>query len=428
MKHFLLISTVVFFTATHFSQAVIAQTVELRFSWWGGDLRHKPLLEVIKLFESKNPSINIKPEYMGFSGYAERLTTQFSGGNEPDIMQINWAWISTMYSKKGDGFYDLYRLKQYIKLDEWPKAMLAQCVHNGKLNALPASFTARLFLWQKTTFDKAGLPLPKTWDDLFKAGKVFQEKLGKDYYPMDGINYDVILMTHAYMFQKTGKQWIDPNKPQVAFTKSEALEWIAVYKKMTETKAVIPNATRMSISGPEAPTELQQPWIKGEWAGNLAWDTTFKTRLSTLPSTTVCDVGDFLTLKGAKKSGLFGRTTQLFAVKKNCKDPVAAVRFINFMLTSPESVKILGTALGTLITKTGYETTVRENKIDSLSRKGFDQIRKMKIDDPSPYFEHAKIQELVRAIFEEISFGKTTDEKAAERLTTETNKVLLTIQ
>jgi oligogalacturonide transport system substrate-binding protein len=428
MKRLLLRTAFTAFTALLFAGSAFAENTELRFSWWGNDSRHKPLIEVSRMFEAANPGVKIKCEYMGWGGYAERLTTQISGNNEPDIMQINWAWISTMYSKKGDGFYDLNKMKKYIKLDEWPKDMIAQCQQNGKLNALPASFTARIYLWQKSTFDRAGISIPKTWDDLFSAGKVFQSKLGKDYYPVDGNLYDVILMSHAYLMQKTGKQWIDPKKPVVAISKAEALDWIAFYQKLSAANAVVPHKTRLSIAGPEAPTEQQQDWVTGKWAGNFTWDSTFKARISSLPKTTKVDTGDFLTMKGAKSSGLFGRTTQLYAVKKNTKHPEIAARFINYMLTSPEATKVLGTTLGTFVTKTGYETTIKEGKLDSLSKKGFDLIRKMKVDAPSPYFEHARIQELIRAIFEEVSLGKTTPEKAADRIINETNKVLKSIQ
>jgi hypothetical protein len=34
------------------AQAVMAaESTTLRFSWWGGDARHKPTLDAIKLFE-----------------------------------------------------------------------------------------------------------------------------------------------------------------------------------------------------------------------------------------------------------------------------------------------------------------------------------------------------------------------------------------
>jgi oligogalacturonide transport system substrate-binding protein len=80
-----------------------SNTKVLRFSWWGGSGRHEATLKALRLFEEKNPGVKIKAEYMGFNGYLERLTTQIAGGAEPDVMQINWAWLS-MFSKRGNGF------------------------------------------------------------------------------------------------------------------------------------------------------------------------------------------------------------------------------------------------------------------------------------------------------------------------------------
>jgi oligogalacturonide transport system substrate-binding protein len=409
------------------AQALMAaEPVTLRFSWWGGDSRHKPTLDAMKLFEAANPGVTIKGEYMGFNGYPERLTTQISGANEPDIMQVNWAWISTMFSKKGDGFYDLNKAKDVIKLSEFGTS-LQTGMWKGKLNAIPVSFTARTYLWQKSVFDKAGLAIPKTWDDLFAAGKVMETKLGKDYYPIDGNLYDVILMAHAYIYQKTGKPWLDPNTPKVALNKAECLEFVQFYKKLADTRAVTPLQLRISTSGPEAPTEQQQAWVKGEWAGNFTWDSTFKTRMSSLPKTTVVTVGDFLTVKGAKNSGFFGRPSLMFAVSKNSKNPRIAAKFINFMLTDPAAVKVLGDSRGIPLAKSAFELLDKENKFTALDKIAYNQFKKAKIDAPSAFFEHAKIQALVREIFEQVSMGKITDAQAVERLTTETNKVLGTI-
>ncbi|MBP0587737.1 hypothetical protein, partial [Mycobacterium tuberculosis] len=58
---------------------VFAQDKTIRFAWWGGDDRHEPTLKVIQMFEAANPGIKIKGEYAGWTGYQERLTTQFAG-------------------------------------------------------------------------------------------------------------------------------------------------------------------------------------------------------------------------------------------------------------------------------------------------------------------------------------------------------------
>src|SRR5690625_1099111 len=61
--------------------------IELRMAWWGGQERHDLTLEVIELYEEQNDHIKIIPEYSGIDGYFDKLTTQFGGGNAPDIIQ-----------------------------------------------------------------------------------------------------------------------------------------------------------------------------------------------------------------------------------------------------------------------------------------------------------------------------------------------------
>ena len=90
----------------------------LRFAWWGGSARHAATLKAIALFEQRNPGLKVKAEYMGFNGYLERLTTQVAGGSEPDVMQINWAWLA-MFSKRGTGVTDLDTYQGLLSLDQF---------------------------------------------------------------------------------------------------------------------------------------------------------------------------------------------------------------------------------------------------------------------------------------------------------------------
>ena len=83
------------------SSASTGAPTVLRFAWWGGASRHAATLKALALFEQRNPGLRVKAEYMGFNGYLERLTTQIAGRAEPDLMQINWAWLST-FSKTGE--------------------------------------------------------------------------------------------------------------------------------------------------------------------------------------------------------------------------------------------------------------------------------------------------------------------------------------
>lgn len=410
------------------AQGANAANTTLRFSWWGGGERHEATLKAIKAFEAKNPGVTIKGEYGGFDGYADKLSVQLSGKTEPDIMQVDWAWV-TQFSKDGNGFYDM-RTPGIVKLDDFVGESWKTGLVNGKLNGLPASYTARVFLWNKTVWDKAGLPLPKTWDDLFAAGKVFEQKLGKDYYPLDGHLNDTLMLAQAYMQQKTGKPWLYPIQPKVAYTQAEALEWVQFYKRLVAEHVVMPLPLRLSSGGgnPETPTEQMPDWVSGKISGIYQWDSTLKTRLTTPPKTTEFDIGDFLTQPNAKNSGYVGRPAQMIVVSKNSKNPEMAVKFVNWMLNSPEAAEILGTVRGVSMSKPYREVLFKANKFTPLEVKAMKQIERAKIDVPSPLAEYSRTQAWVREVFEKAVYGKITDQEAAKMLVDDTNVMLRRIK
>jgi len=68
--------------------SLAADATTMRLSWWGSDDRHQKTLALIKLFESKHPGLTITPEYGGFVGFQDKLSTEFAGGNAPDVMQV----------------------------------------------------------------------------------------------------------------------------------------------------------------------------------------------------------------------------------------------------------------------------------------------------------------------------------------------------
>ena len=150
--------------------------VVLRFSWWGGDTRHKATLDAIKLFEEKNPGLKIKAEYSGWDGHFEKLSTQITGNTAPDIMQTDWNWLY-IFSKNGDGFYDLNELKDDFDLSNYDEQALSYTTINGKINAIPVGMNGMAFYYNKTLYDKVGLPLPKTVDDLKIAAKLSSSHL-----------------------------------------------------------------------------------------------------------------------------------------------------------------------------------------------------------------------------------------------------------
>lgn len=255
-----------------------AEARELRFSRWGGDERHKATFDIINKFQEADPGVTIKGELAANAGYLERLTTRYAGGSEPDIIQMDWSYL-WVFSKRGDGFVDLNTLKNVIKLDAFNKTDLASTTINGKLNALPHGFTARLMVHNSDPWKKAGIEYPKTWDELRAAA--FQSRLGPDYYPLDNNRLDWLLLTHMWATQKFGTTFIGATEPKIKHTREQLVEWMTMLKTPPAQTVSVPLPARVSIGGTaEKESQEIQQWVSGRWGGNYTWDSVTPPRAS----------------------------------------------------------------------------------------------------------------------------------------------------
>lgn len=396
-----------------------AEPVVLRFSWWGASDRHEVTQKALRLFEQRHPGVRIRAEASAFDQYEDRLAGQLQAGAEPDVMQINWSWISS-YSPRGEGFGDLYRQRGLLRLDEFTGESFKSGLSFGKLNGLPASYTAYVFLWQKTTFDRAGIPLPRTWEQLFLAAQIMREKLGADYYLLDGDPRASYMLSHAYIQQKTGKPYIYSNQPRIGLTHQELLDWVRFHRRLHVEHVIVPHAHRQRLPG--RALQQQPEWVAGRWAGTYTYDSTLRARTSTLPKATEVEVGDFLSMSGAKNSGMFGRPAMMLAVSRHSKYPEQASRLVNFLLTDADAARLLGNTRGIPLANTAYQVVVPQ--LQPYERKAFEQIRAARINYPSPYQEHQAIHALLSDVFVRVGRQQISDDEAAMRLLDEGNRLL----
>ncbi|MCD8138621.1 MAG: ABC transporter substrate-binding protein [Planctomycetaceae bacterium] len=405
----------VFFCCLMSIANVHAGETEIRFSWWGGGERHEATLTSVRQFEAANPDIRVKAEYMGWNGYLERMTTQIGSGSEADLLQLNWAWLA-LFSKNGDGLVDLRTYADELHLDQFDEKWLESCIIGGKLNAIPASFTTRYFLWNKTTWDRAGLPLPKTWDDLLAAGPVFKEKLGPDYFPLDVELTSIGNLLASYIFQKTGKMIIDPASGEIGLETAELRDCIDFYRRLVESGAMTSLSHRASHTGDvETQTYEQNDYITGKWAGAYCWDSNITLMLSTPEKDFEFVLGAFPTQEGAKNSGRIGRPSQVFSISPNSRNPAAAARLLGYLLTSPESAVTLGMTRGVLLSRPSFAALKEHNLISPVNLEALDQIADTDVHTPSPYFEDPRMIKVLNDVLEQVSYGKlNADEATAE--------------
>ncbi|QIN81553.1 extracellular solute-binding protein [Rubrobacter tropicus] len=134
---------------------------QMRMTWWGSTVRHERTREALKLFEKNNSGVKITPEPIGdFDEYWNKLATQASGGNAPDVIQTDYRYL-TEYAGRGV----LMELDEYIpdeiNLQNFDRGQIENGQIDGKTYALSFGDNAQIVAYDVARFEDAGME-PRT--------------------------------------------------------------------------------------------------------------------------------------------------------------------------------------------------------------------------------------------------------------------------
>ena len=395
--------------------------IVLRFLWWGSDSRHKATLDAIKLFEEKNPGIKIKAEYGGTDGYFQKLSTQLTGNTAPDIMQVDYIWLFN-FSKNGDGFYDINQLKDEFNLANYTEEDLSYTTINGKLNTIPVGMNGRAFFFNKSLYERAGVEIPKTFDELLASDKILKQKIGPNAKSLDIVTSDsgAMFFVEYYVEQKFGKTLIGTDN-KVGVTKEELTEAFKFYKMLADSGAVISAKDRAGAGN--YPDDQNPLWINGELGGVLNWNTMIGSYGDMLKKGDEMIAGDFLTGIGDHKSAYL-KVNMTLAINKNTKHPKEAAKFLNFLLSDPEAAKVLGIVRGIPLNKSAYAELEKEGLTKGPVAEGLEKALAFAGPKKSPYIEDERMRQLGLVVTQKLDYNEITPEQAGEQMYTEMVKLL----
>lgn len=390
----------------------MAQAEDLRMSWWGGDSRHEATQAALKICGEKYGH-TISPEFTGFDGHFERLATQIAGGTEPDIMQVNWPWLP-IFSNDGSRFADLSELSEIIDLSNWSADQLASGTMNGKLNGLPVSTTARLFAFNTTAWERAGLPLPTTWDELVAAGPVFRDKLGPDHFPFEASHLDATLIVLLYGTQMTGRSLIDATTNKVAWSAEELTTAIEFYQKLVDNH-VVPSQEAVAAAG-NVPLEENANWTEGRLGGTYQWDTTYEKIGTPMAEGEKLVYTGMLSLDDQKTQGIYRKPSMVFAISANTKYPEAAAQILNCLMNEETGVTALGSTRGIPASTAARELLMAGGKIETVQIEAQNRVLEGEGPTISPFLEHPDVRSVMIDALEMFAYGKIDAATAAEEM------------
>ena len=374
--------------------------VTLTMSWWGGESRHNAYQEALKAFSAEHSNITVNPTFAAWSGWEDTMSTKFAGGVAEDVCQINWNWLYN-YSKNGQTFIDLTSTTEFLDLSQWDDAQLAACNVANSQQCVPISMTGRIFYWNMTTFNKAGITeVPKTEEDLFAAGKAFQEKLGDDYYPMHLGAYDRMILMVFYLESKYGKDWADPTTSTLNYTADEIAEGIDFIKSLVDGHVIMPLPTYYGANGDGA-THQSNEWITGKIAGIFEWDSAASKYQDALdeenkPGFTVGEE-----IKFGDYNGGFSKVSMGMAITKTCQHPAEAATLIEY-LWNGDGAAIMGSECGVPASKAGLAAAQAAGAVKELVAEANSKVMAFVSCQLDPLFEASDLKATGTGVYQEV--------------------------
>ena len=374
--------------------------VTLTMSWWGGESRHNAYQEALKAFSAEHTTITVNPTFAAWSGWEDTMSTKFAGGVAEDVCQINWNWLYN-YSGNGQTFLDLNSVTDYLDMSQWDDAKLGACNVANAQQCVPISMTGRIFYWNMTTFNKAGITeVPSTEDDLFAAGKAFQEKLGDDYYPLHLGAYDRMILMVFYLESKYGKDWADSTTSTLNYTADEIAEGIDFIKSLVDGHVIMPLPTYYGANGDGA-THQSNEWITGKIAGIFEWDSAASKYQDALdeenkPGFTVGEE-----IKFGDYNGGFSKVSMGMAITKTCKNPAEAATLIEY-LWNGDGAAIMGSECGIPASKAGLATAQAAGKINELVAEANGKVMAFASCQLDPLFEASDLKATGTGTYQEV--------------------------
>ena len=393
--------------------------VSMTISWWGGDSRHEAYQNAIKEFQAEHTNITIEPTFAAWSGWEEKMAAAFIAGNAQDVCQVNWNWLYN-YSADGSKFVDLNTVSKFLDLTQWDDAAMDACYVANSQQCVPVSMTGRIFFWNMTTFNKAGITeVPKSLDDLMAAGKAFKEKLGDDYYPMHLGAYDRMILMVFYLESKYGKDWADPITSTLNYSEDEIVEGLNFIKSLVDDHVMM-NLKDYYSANSDTATHQSNEWITGKIAGIFEWDSAASKYASALDD----DNKDGFTvgeeIKFGDYNGGFSKVSMGLAITKTSQYVAESATLINFLLNEEKGASIMGSECGIPASKAGLAAAQAAGAVKDLVADANSKVMAFTTNKLDPLFENNDLKAsgtgIYQEVFDSIDYGDETPESAVSAL------------
>ena len=385
----------------------------LNFEWWTNPVRSEYTSKIINNYTSAHPKITVNQAPGQWATYWTKLSTQVAGQTEPDIIQMDQAYIAE-YGGRGA----LLDMSNVGSIDLTPlKSSLAQGTLNGKLYGIPTGENAYGIAANKTLFQKAGVDVPDdktwTWNDYLDICSKLKSGSGGAFTgsTWQSGDQDLKIWLHQH-----GEQ-LYTDKGKLGASTGTLTSWFTMIKKFFDAgDGPTPDEFTNDVAA-----SLQQT-LFGSSKAALGW--TWSNQVTAYQQS---NGGDLVLLRppsvagSAKKNGLYYKPSMYWSIGSQTKYPSQAGGIINYFLNNTDAAKLQLAERGVPVNPK-VQAVVKPllSPTDQLGVQYLQDIKnEIKWVPPVPPKGTSTVASVAQRHTQDVIFGRATPSAAADAFKTE---------
>ena len=372
-----------------------------------------------------HPNVKFEAIPAGWDGYFDKLSTQAASGSMPDIVQMDYLYLTTYANNNSIADLQPYVDDGTIDVSQIADNVVDAGKVDKKLAGIVGGTGTVAIGYNPEVFKEAGIEEPNqdgsawTWDEFVETAKTIKEKTGK-YGICSGVADDTNIFN--YWVRSHGEQLFSDDNKSLGYDDDQILvDYLDMWKDLMDCDAE---------PDPDEYTQIQSlgqeagPVVTGD-AAMLNENNNYASKMSSANpnlKVTIPPVSDI------NKKAIWNKPSYMLCISEKSKVKKEAAEFINWFINSEESNDIMMAERGVPSPQNIRDHLLDSGKLNEKQQEMFeyaDQVVEYTGDTPDP--DPMGISEVSKSLQDcaySAFYGNITTKEAAEKFRKEANEIL----